>query len=382
MAATWVRVGGGLTVGLLVGLLGVLVLLRIDPERAADSWSLLTLLAVPAGIATYALIEYLQTGQLASLRRQFDTRTLALMPLAMALDIVLGTVVSSVLKLPIYLNSVGTILVAALAGPLAGAVTGLLANLVWTYLAPPPFNSPYAAPFALVAVVVGLLAGTFAQWGWLRPRPGASGARLVVAATVAIGLVALMAVLALRAWQVVGGDAAAAQADDVAGLALGWLAIGLVLITGIGLAWLLLRQRDLAAAWLVVAGVITGLVAALVAAPIAASLFGGVTGSGGDFVIAALRQAGANLQQAVLGQSLVSDPIDKVITYFAVYVILGALALRTKARFPQGDRLLPQPAVPAGAGSPADAGATAAAAAAAEAPTDPAPGTEGGHAAR
>ena len=207
MAATWVRVGGGLAVGLLVGLLGVLVLLRIDPVRAADSWSLLTLLAVPAGIATYALIEYLQTGQLASLRRQFDTRTLALMPLAMALDIVLGTVVSSALKLPIYLDSVGTILVAALAGPLAGALTGLLANLVWTYLAPPPFSSPYAAPFALVAVVVGLLAGTFARWGWLRPRPGASGARLVVAATVAIGLVALMAVLALRAWQVVGGDA-------------------------------------------------------------------------------------------------------------------------------------------------------------------------------
>ena len=172
-------------------------------------------------------------ASVASLRRQFDTRTLVLMPLAMALDIVLGTVVSSVLKLPIYLDSVGTILVAALAGPLAGALTGLLANLVWTYLAPPPFSSPYAAPFALVAVVVGLLAGTFARWGWLRPRPGASGARLVVAATVAIGLVALMAVLALRAWQVVGGDAdLAAQADDVAGLALGWLAIGLVLITG------------------------------------------------------------------------------------------------------------------------------------------------------
>jgi energy-coupling factor transport system substrate-specific component len=88
-------------------------------------------------------------------------------------------------------------------------------------------------------------------------------------------------------------------------------------------------------------GAFTGVVAAFIAAPIAASLFGGVTGSGADFVIAAFRQAGASLQQAVLGQSLVSDPVDKVIAYFVVYLILGAMATRTKARFPQGEYLLP-----------------------------------------
>jgi energy-coupling factor transport system substrate-specific component len=82
-------------------------------------------------------------------------------------------------------------------------------------------------------------------------------------------------------------------------------------------------------------------VAAFIASPIAAGLFGGVTGSGADFVIAAFRQAGADLQQAVLGQALISDPIDKVITYFVVYLILGAMATRTIARFPQGQYLLP-----------------------------------------
>ena len=92
---------------------------------------------------------------------------------------------------------------------------------------------------------------------------------------------------------------------------------------------------------MVLAGVITGLVAAFIAAPIAANVFGGVTGSGTDLVVAALRHAGADLQQAILGQSLISDSIDKVITYFAVYLILTGLPLRTKARFPQGDRLLP-----------------------------------------
>ncbi len=138
-----------------------------------STWQrVVAIVAVLAGIAAYALVEYLQTRRLDSITRQFDTRTIVLMPVAMALNIVLGTAVASALKIPIYLDSIGTILVAALAGPLAGALTGFLANIVWTYLAPPPFGSPFAAPFAVVAVVIGLLAGTFARWGWLRPRPG------------------------------------------------------------------------------------------------------------------------------------------------------------------------------------------------------------------
>ena len=165
-----------------------------------------------------------------------------------------------------------------------------------------------------------------------------------------MGLLALMAVLALAVWQVASlGSALAPSSDELAFTALGWLAALLVVGTGVGLVWLLLRQRDLAAAYIVVAGAVTGISAAIVAAPIAASLFGGVTGSGADFVIAAFRQAGADLEQAVLGQSLVSDPIDKVVTYFVVYVILGTLALRTVARFPQGERLIEQPSDTPGA---------------------------------
>jgi hypothetical protein len=340
--STWRRLAAGLATFLVVGLLGVLGISRIDPGRAADSWSLVTLLAIPAGIAAYALVEHAQTGRLDSITRQFDTRTLVLMPAAMAINIVLGSAVASALKIPVYLDSIGTILVAALAGPLAGALTGLLANLVWTYLAPPPFASPFAAPFALVAVVIGLLAGSFARWGWLRPRRDASGRELAIGGGLAMGLVGLMAILALGVWQVASrGPELTPSSGEAAFLALGWLAMSLVIITGVGLAWLLVRRRDLAVATIVAAGVITGVSAAVVAAPIAASLFGGVTGSGADFIIAAFRQAGADLQQAVLAQSLVSDSIDKVISYFVVYVILGALAVRTKARFPQGRHLLP-----------------------------------------
>ena len=298
--------------------------------------------AIPAGILTYALIEYLQTRRLESITRQFDTRTLVLMPVAKALNIVLGTAVASALKIPIYLDSIGTILVAALAGPLAGAATGFLTNVIWTYLAPAPFASPFAVPFAVVAVVVGLLAGTFARWGWLRPRRGSSGRQLAVGGALSIGAVVVLVVVALRAWLAAAdGSSLAPASDETAFLILGWVAMLLVVGTAIGLIYLLLRWRDLAAAYILAAGAITGVVAALLAAPIAAGLFGGVTGSGADFVIAAFRQAGADLQQAVLGQSLISDPVDKVITYFLVYLILGAMAARTKARFPQGPYLLP-----------------------------------------
>lgn len=348
MPAAWVRVGVGLLVLMLVGGAGIAALAGLEVERALDVAAVVAIVAVLAGIAAYACVEYVQTRRLDSMTHQFDTRTVVLMPVAMALNIVLGTAVASALKIPIYLDSIGTILVAALAGPLAGALTGFLANIVWTYLAPPPFGSPFAAPFAVVAVVIGLMAGIFARWGWLRPRPGANGRDLTIGAVIAIGLLSLMAILALGVWQVAAeGRELAPASDQSAFLILGWLAMLLVVGSAVGLVVLLVRIRDLAVAYIVVAGALTGIVAAFVAAPIAASLFGGVTGSGADFVIAAFRQAGADLEQAVLGQSLVSDSIDKVVTYFVVYVILGALAVRTKVRFPQGRYLIPEaPAEP------------------------------------
>jgi hypothetical protein len=345
VSQAWLRAAGGLTVFGLIAVVGMGTLAGLEFDAALDTFALVMLLAIPAGVVAYAVVEYGQTRRLDSITRQFDTRTLVLMPVAMAMNIVLGTAVASALKIPIYLDSIGTILVAALAGPLAGAATGFLSNVIWTYLAPPPFGSPFAVPFAVVAVVIGLLAGTFARWGWLRPRRDASGRQLALGAAMSIGAIGVMAVLALRAWWAAAdGSSLAPATDESAFLILGWLAVLLVAGTAMGLVVLLLRWRDLAAAYILAAGAITGVVAAFIAAPIAASLFGGVTGSGADFVIAAFRQAGADLRQAVLGQSLISDPIDKVIAYFVVYLILGAMATRTKARFPQGQYLLPHAA--------------------------------------
>ncbi len=77
---------------------------------------------------------------------------------------------------------------------------------------------------------------------------------------------------------------------------LGWLiALGLVALTVVGLLVVLFVRRDLTAAYVVVAGLLTGVIAALISAPISANLFGGVTGAGTDFLVAAFRQAGADI---------------------------------------------------------------------------------------
>ncbi len=100
-------------------------------------------------------------------------------------------------------------------------------------------------------------------------------------------------------------------------------------------------RRDSAGVWVALAGAITGIVAAFVSAPIAAIVYGGVTGSGTDLIVAALRQGGADVFNASLGQGLFSDPIDKTITSFVVFVVLlGPLADGSLARFPMGERLI------------------------------------------
>lgn len=350
MDGRWLRVIAALIVFGIATALGVLAFGRFntapDPETfinqvTADSWSLILTVAVILAAITYFGLEYFQTGRLASLAGQFTTRTFVLMPIGIALNIVLGAAVANALKIPIYLDSIGTILVGVLCGPVAGALTGGLANILWSYVIPPPFQSSPAAAFAIVAVAIGVLAGLAGRAGVLRPRPNRPSRELAIGGVVTVGLILGLSYLAYLGYEAIIGKAALApSSDNQILLILGWVALGLVALTVVGLLALLVIRRDLTAAYVVVAGVVTGIVAALISAPIAAGVFGGVTGAGTDFLVAAFRQAGADVQAATLGQGLISDPIDKVTTFFVVYLILNAMARRTKARFPQGERLL------------------------------------------
>ena len=315
-------------------------------QAVANLVALILALALVAAIAAYLGVELLQTGRVASVAGQFSTRTLVLMPIAIALNIVLGQTVVAALKVPIYLDSIGTILVGALAGPLAGAATGLTANVLWAYVIPPPFQYPPAAAFAVVAAVIGLLAGLSVRFGLLRPRPQRPMGQLLVGGLAAAVVVIGLAYLAFLGYTTVLGAPAlepganAPAWDSPIFVVLGWFALALVVATVVGLFVLLFVRRDLTASYVVVCGAVTGIVAALISAPIAAGVFGGVTGAGTDFLVAAFRQAGADIQLATLGQGLISDPIDKITTFFVVYVILNAMARRTRARYPQGERLI------------------------------------------
>lgn len=271
---------------------------------------------------------------------RFDTRTLVLIPIAIAINIVLGQTVSSVLKVPIYLDSIGTVLVGVLAGPIPGLVTGVVTNLLWTYVLPAPFHSDYAAPFAVVAAWIGFFSGVVAQWGFMRSRPNTDWGRLAIGAVVVILVLGGIGFYGFLPFYT-GGSFSFFNPDATADpffTLLGYV-IGIAIIASIvGLIALLVIRRDLGVAYVAIAGLICGIVSALISAPISAIVFGGVTGSGTDLLVAAFQQGGAELQTAVLQQGLLSDPIDKTVTFFVVFVLLQTLSRRFIARFPQGEK--------------------------------------------
>jgi energy-coupling factor transport system substrate-specific component len=94
-----------------------------------------------------------------SIKKDFNTMTWVLIPVAIAINVVIGEIVVQ-LKLPVYLDSIGTVLVAVLCGPWAGALTGTLSNTIWGLLI-----DPNALPWWPVALFIGFVAGWCARGG-------------------------------------------------------------------------------------------------------------------------------------------------------------------------------------------------------------------------
>ncbi|SIQ16872.1 energy-coupling factor transport system substrate-specific component [Aeromonas sp. RU39B] len=180
-----------------------------------------------------------------------SSQTLVLIVIAIAINMI-GGQLASMLKLPIFLDSIGTILSAALAGPWIGLITGLLTNLIWGVL-----TDPVAAAFAPVAMVIGLVAGVLAKSGWFK-----HGVKVVLA------------------------------------------------------------------------GVLITLAVTIIAVPIRTYLFGGVTGSGADFLVAYVHSMGNDLIESVALTVLGANLIDKVLTCVVVWLLLGKLPQRTLLKFP------------------------------------------------
>lgn len=89
--------------------------------------------------------------------------TLALIPVAIALNIVIGQIVGTMTTIPLYLDSIGTVMIGVLAGPAAGAFTGILSNLIWGVTL-----NPSVIAFTTGAAFIGAAAGWAARLGAFR----------------------------------------------------------------------------------------------------------------------------------------------------------------------------------------------------------------------
>ncbi|MFN2145628.1 MAG: ECF transporter S component, partial [Anaerolineales bacterium] len=92
------------------------------------------------------------------------TYVVALVPVAIALNIV-GGQINSALHLPIFLDMIGTAVVAIVLGPWWGALVGAITNIVSSFI-----SGPISLPFAACNVVGALVWGYAHQWGWMRKQ--------------------------------------------------------------------------------------------------------------------------------------------------------------------------------------------------------------------
>lgn len=113
-------------------------------------------------------------------QRDFSTMTWVLIPVAIAINLTIGQIVL-VLKLPVYLDSIGTVLVGVICGPWAGALTGALSNIIAGIILDPGWF-----PWFPVAAVIGATAGVMANIGYFKSwwKVVVTGFVIAIAATI------------------------------------------------------------------------------------------------------------------------------------------------------------------------------------------------------
>lgn len=96
------------------------------------------------------------------IQKDFITMTWVLIPVAIAINLTIGQIVL-LLKLPVYLDSIGTVLVGVICGPWAGALTGTLSNIIAGIILDPGWF-----PWFPVAAAIGATAGVMANLGFFK----------------------------------------------------------------------------------------------------------------------------------------------------------------------------------------------------------------------
>ncbi|WP_099224874.1 ECF transporter S component [Listeria costaricensis] len=99
--------------------------------------------------------------------KRMTTKSLVLIPIAVGINLIGGTLCST-LKLPLFLDMIGTILIACLSGPWTAALCGLITNLFLAIVA-----NPVYLPYAIVSVLCGLVTGYLVKFGLFKNWWGA-----------------------------------------------------------------------------------------------------------------------------------------------------------------------------------------------------------------
>lgn len=111
---------------------------------------------------------------------QFTTLTMVLIPAAVGINYV-GKLIASALKLPLWLDSIGTVLAGMLAGPWIGAISGAANNIIFGVTA-----DIISFWYLITSIAIGLLTGYFAFSGWISSVGRAIGLGLIVGGVAAI----------------------------------------------------------------------------------------------------------------------------------------------------------------------------------------------------
>lgn len=176
-----------------------------------------------------------------SIKDDFTMLALLLIPVGVAVNFV-GGQLASLLKLPMYLDTIGTIFTAMICGPWVGATTGVLTNIV-TGIA-----NPVNFAFIPVNFLAGLVTGYLARnrmfstwWKWILSMLIMAATSIISAAPIVVlvyggvtgGGTSIITAAAMAAgvniWAaVIGTEGIFTVLDRIISFALSWAAIKVI----------------------------------------------------------------------------------------------------------------------------------------------------------
>lgn len=111
---------------------------------------------------------------------KFSTVSLVMIPAAVGINYV-GKLFASALRLPLWLDSIGTVLASMLGGPVLGALSGAINNIIFGLTA-----DPMSFVYAGTSIAIGLVAGVLAYKGWMESFGKAVVSGLIVSIVAAV----------------------------------------------------------------------------------------------------------------------------------------------------------------------------------------------------